>query len=239
MESPRPPSLTAGSVRVATWNIHGGVGRDGKYDVARIVAVVQELQADVVALQEVSFMDSDDGCLKGMTSLLGYTVVAGRTDRRHGAAYGNALLSRFPLESWTLIDLTVPPHEQRGAIDAAIRINDNRVRVICTHLGLRPYERRQQVQRILAFMQGERADSVVLMGDVNEWLLWGRPLRWLHRAFRRQKTPATFPAGYPIFALDRIWTQPRGTLSRLIAHRSALASVASDHLPLVAELQLG
>ena len=78
---------------------------------------------------------------------------------------------------------------------------------------------------------------MLLMGDLNEWYLWGRPLRWLHSHFRETPAaPPTFPARQPVLALDRIWVAPAGSLRRLRRHVSPLARVASDHLPLVAEL---
>ena len=134
--------------------------------------------------------------------------------------------------------LGVHSHERRGALDASIVIEEHPIRVLSTHLGLRPYERREQVQRILATLGDDATSPVILMGDVNEWLLWGRPLRWLHRAFHEARTPATFPSRWPVFALDRIWMRPAEQLLTLAKHRSALAKIASDHLPLVADIAL-
>jgi endonuclease/exonuclease/phosphatase family metal-dependent hydrolase len=75
------------------------------------------------------------------------------------------------------------------------------------------------------------------MGDLNEWYLWGRPLRWLHAHFREKpRAPPTFPARRPVFALDRIWISPAGCLRRLRCHATPLAREASDHLPLTAEV---
>ena len=74
----------------------------------------------------------------------------------------------------------------------------------------------------------------VLMGDINEWFLWGRPLRWLHRRFGYSPAPATFPVCLPMFALDRIWIRPQERMHRVAAHVSLAARMASDHLPLLA-----
>jgi len=77
----------------------------------------------------------------------------------------------------------------------------------------------------------------LLMGDLNEWYLWGRPLRWLHSHFREMPSaPRTFPAHRPVFALDRIWVSPAGSLRKLVRHATPLARSASDHLPLIAEI---
>jgi endonuclease/exonuclease/phosphatase family metal-dependent hydrolase len=78
----------------------------------------------------------------------------------------------------------------------------------------------------------------VLLGDLNEWFLWGRPLRWLHAHFERPPAPRTFPAGWPVLALDRVWVKPRRCLRAIAVHRSLLARHASDHLPVVAALDL-
>jgi len=75
-----------------------------------------------------------------------------------------------------------------------------------------------------------------LLGDINEWVLWGRPLRWIRRHFEPTPHRRTFPAGFPVLALDRIWMRPRSRLHKIEVHDSPLARSASDHLPLTAEL---
>ena len=110
---------------------------------------------------------------------------------------------------------------------------------MATHLGLRPAERREQVQQLLHLFREHPHDPSVLLGDLNEWFLWGRPLRRLHRHFRHTPSPATFPSGMPFLALDRIWAHPRTMLRKLTVHRTPTARAASDHLPLVATLELG
>jgi endonuclease/exonuclease/phosphatase family metal-dependent hydrolase len=130
----------------------------------------------------------------------------------------------------------VAHREPRGAIDAELTIADARLRVIATHLGLHPQERRQQVQRLLAIFEQELALPTVFMGDVNEWFLVGRPLRWLHRHFKNTPAPASFPARLPFLALDRIWIKPRAILQSVRCHNTPMARLASDHLPVVARL---
>jgi len=228
----------ASSLRLATWNIHGAIGRDGRHDIERILAVLHELDADVVALQEVAPLGLEDGLLRAVRDELGFHVVAGRTLTRRNADYGNALLSRFPVARSASIDLTIANHEPRNAIDAQIACDHGEIRVVATHLGLRPSERRKQVQRLLAALEPGPLGACVVMGDLNEWYLWGRPLRWLHAKFAAIRTPATFPARRPILKLDRIWAHPTSALTSLRAHGTTLARVASDHLPLVATYAL-
>jgi endonuclease/exonuclease/phosphatase family metal-dependent hydrolase len=232
---PAESAPSARCLRLATWNIHAGIGRDRRYDPGRIIAVLQELHADIVALQEVAPLTEHGEFLSQVRSALGVHVAVGRTLTRRAGEYGNALLSRFPFKETANIDLTVGKHEPRGAIDARIDVDGRELRVLSTHLGLRPAERRKQVRKILAALDTDAHSPVVLMGDVNEWYLWGRPVRWLHARFRATPAPATYPAQRPVFALDRIWVRPVQYLRAVSVHRSALAHVASDHLPLKAE----
>ena len=76
------------------------------------------------------------------------------------------------------------------------------------------------------------------MGDLNEWFLWGRPLRRVHRHFEPTPARNTFPSKMPVLALDRLWTHPGNILKDLRAHTSPLARIASDHLPLVATVEI-
>ena len=225
---------------VATWNIHGAVGTDGRYAPARIVDVLGEIGADIVALQEVASAQAHENFLRDIERETGYAVVAGLLRQQHDSDFGNAVLSRYPVSDVRHLDLAVGAYEPRGALDVRVDVGlDHRLRVIATHLGLRPRERREQVRRIIAAVERDSPHPTLLMGDVNEWYLWGRPLRWLHAHFREvPAAPRTFPAQRPLFALDRIWFSPTGAVRRVARHRSTLTRVASDHLPLVAELAL-
>lgn len=224
--------------RVASYNIHLGIGRDGRFAPERIAAVVKELDADIVCLQEVSMGRPGFDMLAFLSRKCGLNGIAGPTLTTTRGDYGNAILTRHdPIEvqRW---DLSVPRHEPRGAISMLVKVGGTRWRAIATHLGLRPGERRKQIRRLLGFMQHAGTMPTVLMGDVNEWFLWGRPLRWLHRHFKRTPAPPTFPSGWPILALDRIWVEPNSALQAVRAHRSALSELASDHLPLTAVVRL-
>jgi len=225
-------------VRIATYNIHECIGRDRRVDPHRTAAVLNELHADVIALQELRSAYGALRTLEFLADRTGMFAVEGPTMEKAGASYGNALLSRTkPLEVRG-IDLSVPEREPRGALDVELLIAGRRLRVVATHLGLRPAERRDQVRRLLDHLAPDAGAPLVLTGDLNEWFLWGRPLRWLHAVFDETPSPATFPSGRPVFALDRLWVRPRTLLSTLTVHRSAAAQAASDHLPLVATLQL-
>jgi len=209
-------------VKVATWNVHGCVGADGRFDPERTLEVLRSLDADVIALQELRWRPDP---------------LAGPTLMRPDGHYGNALLTRLPVEATRQEALSVPGREPRGALQAVLRAGNGPLGVVATHLGLAPGERRAQMRRALELVNAT-AKPVVLMGDLNEWFLWGRPLRWLRAHFGRTAAPATFPARWPVFALDRIWVEPADRLERIAVHRAPPAKAASDHLPLCATLAL-
>jgi endonuclease/exonuclease/phosphatase family metal-dependent hydrolase len=227
------------AIRVATYNVHRCTGTDGRRDAQRVAAVVRELECDLVGLQEV---DNEPGSLPESMQLdflaarTGLHAVPGLRIVRHLGHYGNALLTRHPILRVRRHDLTHSRFEPRGALDVELLIDGIRCRVIVTHLGLVPGERREQMRRIVALAAETPADEpLALLGDINEWLPVGRPLRWIHAVFGRPPSARSFPARCPLLALDRIWTRPRGSLRAVVAHRSPLARAASDHLPVVGE----
>jgi endonuclease/exonuclease/phosphatase family metal-dependent hydrolase len=223
-------------LRIASYNVHHAVGTDGRSDVGRILAVLRELDADVIALQEVEAHDSGGDMLHFLAKETGMHSVAGTTLRRREGFYGNGLLTRCPVRQKVVTDLSWRGREPRGAIAADVDCNGTALRVVATHLGLRPAERRAQVHQLLQLFSWLPDDRAILMGDLNEWFLWGRPLRRLHRFFARTPAVRTFPSRAPVLALDRMWAHPGWILKDIRAHRSPLARVASDHLPLVATI---
>ncbi len=229
---------TEQSLVVATWNIHAAVGIDGRFEPKRIVSVLGEMNADVVALQEVEHHDIDGRDLLDYLAEEGrYEAIAGPTLLRGTRDYGNALLTRLPIEHVARLDLSLPDCEPRGALDVMLRAGEGPLRVLTTHLGLRPRERRHQVRQILDQLERRHEEqTTVLMGDFNEWLSWARPLRWLQSWFVPTPVVATCPSRFPLFALDRIYVHPDVALRYVCVHNSRLARQASDHLPVTAQL---
>jgi phospholipase D1/2 len=215
-------------LRVASYNVHGFVGSDGRRDVARVAEVVRALDADAIALQEVTF---DQAPLE----LPGYRSFSAPVQRLE-LPFGNQVLTRLPILSERTICLSFLGREPRNALEVVLETGARPLRVIATHLGLLPGERRFQVRRILEHVVGDEESVTVLLGDFNEWFLLGRPLRWLHARFGRGAAVATYPARFPLFALDRVWVHPRQALRRFSAYPRARTE--SDHLPVVAELEL-
>ena len=224
---------------LATYNIHRCVGQDGRYDPDRVLDVLRELHANVIALQEVDSREHRGlELLYCMANELGYTPIAGPTLLRQDGHYGNAVLTNLDVVRVQRVDLSVPGREPRGALDIDLNCKGIGLHVVATHLGLWPSDRRVQVQRLLRQFKPESPDPAVLMGDLNEWMLWARQLRRLQRLFGRSRAFPTFPARFPVFPLDRIWVHPRKMLTSLKVHKTAKARAASDHLPLKAVIQI-
>lgn len=215
-------------LRVASYNVHGFVGADGRRDVARVAEVIRRLDADAIALQEVAFEAP-------AVELPGYHAVSAPVQRL-SLPFGNQLWTRLPVLGSRRICLAYGDREPRTALEVMLETGARPLRVVATHLGLRPRERRYQVKRILEHVGGDERAVTVLLGDFNEWFLLGRPLRWLHARFGRGPAVASYPARFPLLALDRVWVHPASALTRLRACREARSE--SDHLPVLAELEL-
>jgi endonuclease/exonuclease/phosphatase family metal-dependent hydrolase len=228
------------ALTLATYNIHSCIGADGRFDPDRTVRVLNEFDADIVALQEVEHHQHDNvDLLDYIAAGAGMNAIAGPTLVRNTVNYGNAVLTRIPIGTVGRVDLSLAEREPRGALDIVFRHQDVTLRVVATHLGLRPRERREQADRLVDLLNIGSADWTVLMGDLNEWFLWGRTLRTLRKHFRRTPNRLTYPARLPVFALDHIWVSPTVSLVALEAHVTRLSRVTSDHLPLKAVIADG
>jgi endonuclease/exonuclease/phosphatase family metal-dependent hydrolase len=234
------PAGAARRIVLASYNVHRCVGTDRRRDVARVLRVLRELRADVIALQEADEHLDDPSVLEHEGVLAELSGLRGIALPPPGAGYGhhrNLLLTSLPLRRVDGIELSYPRREPRGALDVELDAGHVGLRVIATHLGLRPAERRYQVRKILASATHDERAIIVLLGDFNEWWIAGRPLRWLHAHFGFTPHLRTFPSSFPLFALDRIWAHPPTALVRVWRHLSPESRVASDHLPILGELR--
>lgn len=233
---------------VSSYNIHKGVGTDLRRDPARNIAVIAEIGADIVALQEVDrrFGDRtgvlDPVQIRDRTGLVPLVLPA-RLGTKAIGWHGNMILLRPDFVVQDVRALTLPGLEPRGAVLADLMIDDQPLRVICAHLGLLHQSRLAQARALSQAIAGGDGRPVLVMGDFNEWRLGAdcglMPLRRQLRAVKRSATTmASFPALRPILPLDRIIGCPRAGLGAVRVHDSALARRASDHLPIHAPLAL-
>lgn len=220
---------------VATYNIHKCVGRDGRFDPARIFAVLAELDADVIGIQEFDnrahrpAITADD-----FAEATGYQVLECPALPDGTGYHGNLLLTRLNVRHHRVADISVGRYEPRMALIAEV---DGPVEVAVSHFGLWPPARRTQAKRFVASLNSEH--PVVALADLNEWLPFLGADRIIASRIGRDYTVKSFPARAPLVAYDRIWASPPLRLANLRAHRTPLSRVASDHLPVRAEIHAG
>ncbi len=234
-------STSSSSFTFASYNIHKAVGLDRRRDHERILRVLLEVDADVVALQEVD-------------RRFGRRMAALPLDAIHAATdyvpvplsmkpdslgwHGNALLVRKGIALVEAAPVDLPVLEPRGAVRADLDAGGQRLRVVGMHLDLSGLRRRQQVRRVLQHLgECSQACPTVLMGDFNEWSANGC-FREFNSAWRVLEPGRSFPSRRPIARLDRIIVSEQWEVRETKVHRSALSAIGSDHLPVFASLHL-
>lgn len=228
-------------MRVATYNVHACVGSDGRHDPDRVASVVAELEADIVALQEFTYpagVAIETRLPVTLTLADSYECVLGPTREHGNGHFGNALFTRHRIIDVHRFDLSMERREPRGAIAATIDVRGSIVHVLAAHLGLRVHERRFQVSQILEYLDSVRHTLVVVLGDFNDWLPGRSVVHVLDERLGKPPRPASFPVQWPIVPLDRIWVNPLRALRRIVTHATPTARLASDHFPVVADLDL-
>jgi endonuclease/exonuclease/phosphatase family metal-dependent hydrolase len=214
----------------------------------RIADVIRELDADVIALQEVISVTGaapEDDQARFIAERLGYDLRFGENRRLGAGGYGNATLSRFPILATENYDLTWRGRERRGALRCEIQVGSALVHVFNVHLGTAFLERRHQGRLLTAdvIRRAGMGSPRIVVGDFNEWTK-GLASTLMHGEFESvdarllSRFGRTYPGVFPIFHLDHFYFDRCFHLERAKIHRSKLALVASDHLPMVAELSL-
>ncbi|MCH7639506.1 MAG: endonuclease/exonuclease/phosphatase family protein [Bacteroidetes bacterium] len=240
-----PPSgetIPADRFRIATYNVHKWGGRRGgrSFTPAKAEAVLHELDADVIALQEVLRPFDGPDPLIELADHLGYTMafVCTRVHRR--GELGNAVLARWPFAAAFAIDLSFGRLEQRSALAVQFQGDRAPLTIAATHLAIVDGTRKRQVESLLSHPQIARG-PVILLGDMNAWRRKSAAARHLDSEFliRHHNTnwPASYPSVRPIMALDRAYARG-ATLENLHVHTSPAARKGSDHLPVVADVVL-
>jgi endonuclease/exonuclease/phosphatase family metal-dependent hydrolase len=226
-------------LRIASYNIHACRGWDGRQDVGRVAAVLHEIDADVVALQEVESRHGRSTIDQGETlgEALGMTCVEGPLLHGERGWYGNALLTRRPVRAVRRVLFEDHGREARGAIIADLAAEGGvGWRVLTTHLDLHVGRRRRQFETLLDELLPATTVPTIVIGDFNEWWPFSRGLAALRRHAVLPFAPGTFPTRCPVLALDRIALSGCRLRGRVRRHITPLSRVASDHLPIWAEV---
>jgi endonuclease/exonuclease/phosphatase family metal-dependent hydrolase len=223
---------------------------DGRIRPHRVAQVLQELDADVIALQEIMSLDGgrrEQNQAQYLADAVGFDYRMGETRKYRGSAYGNVILSRFPIKDVEAYDLTASRREARGCIRCDLEIAPGKiVHVFNIHLGTGYLERRKQASLLVSrevLLSPRLKHPRLVLGDFNEWT-HGLVSRMLAQRFEsvdiqlhlnRRKT---YPGVLPIMHLDHMYFDRRLALEEFLLHRSRMALMASDHLPLVAHFRV-
>jgi endonuclease/exonuclease/phosphatase family metal-dependent hydrolase len=233
-------------VRIATYNIHRCRGMDRRTVPARIVDVLRDINADVIALQEVigaGLQGAGQAEEIGAGLGMGWVMNSVRTLRHH--QFGNVILSRYPIVHHSEYDLTWRTCEPRNCQRADLQIDGQLLHVYNVHLGTAVLERRYQAKRLASFVHDRRVTGPkVLLGDFNEWMR-GLATKTLTSLFesvdisKHLKRRRTYPGLFPVVHLDHIYYDGPLKVLRVEMPRTRKSLMASDHLPLVATLRIG
>ncbi len=225
---------------VASYNIRKAIGSDRRRRPDRILDVLRELDADIIALQEA------DRRFGARLSALPSHMIAEHSDYvavpfdvRPGSIgwHGNAVLVRKSATILHHAPLVLPSLEPRGAVMADIRLNGQDIRIVGMHLDLSGLWRRRQAGAVMAHIADQpHALPTVMMGDMNEWRRVGGCLGDFAQHYNFADTGPSFHARQPVARLDRIIVSPGLTVAETGVHRSMSARTASDHLPVWARL---
>lgn len=230
-------------LRVLTYNIHHGRGGDGKVDLARQAKVIRDARPDLVVLQEVDNQTKRTGGVDQTVTLAKLTGLHSRFARQidfQGGEYGQAILSRFPIDELVIHRLPgMPEREQRIAAEGRVRIGNQTVSIVGTHLHHRSEPIRVQQAAKLNELFSKPDHRVILAGDLNA-LPESKPMQLLNQQWRvldSERPLLTFPAAKPVRQIDYVLVRPSRRF-RPVRVEVIAAAVASDHRPVLAVIDL-
>ena len=251
----------APTITVASYNMRKAVGLDRQRRPERVLHVLEQIDADIVALQEADKrfgtrasavphqLIDDHGLYKPVEfgvshSRLAHAIPFGiRMEARLGLDirnlgwHGNAILVKREIEITGVEALHLPTLEPRGAVIAELAIAGRDLRIVGMHLDLSGLVRQKQICAILDHIRRRHKPMpTVLMGDTNEWRSGAASLRPFHAHYRIADTGPSFHSRRPVAALDRIIVDRSLTIDDAGVHSSVEARRASDHLPVWARL---
>ena len=240
---PRP------TLRIATYNVHRCRGLDGRTRPDRIAAVISATDADVVALQEVvGAGPHGGGHAEELGAMLGMGWVMAPARQLRGHSFGNAVLSRFPIAQHLEHDLSWKTCEERRMQRVDVAAHGCTLHLYNVHLGTALLERRHQAQRLATIVSDRHVTGPKLvLGDFNEWMrglatsLLSQKLNSvdLRDFLPRKRTQRTYPGLFPVLHLDHIYYAGKLEIVGIELPRTRLSLVASDHLPIVADVKIG
>ena len=228
----------AGSVvRVMTWNIHGTVGANPRYDLAGVVELIRRWDADIVALQEVDSRrkhESGDNPFDYLQEVLGHHGIGAKSITTDDGDYGQMLMSRWPFVDAARSTTCRFPSASRAAPSGS-RSKPRRDRCASSRpiSALRIRERRSQARTLLD-IAGPRTVTTMVVGDFNDWFWPGSVRSALSRELPGYTRYRTFPSRCPVLRLDRVYCRPGEALIR--SYIDARARDCSDHLPIIADV---
>jgi endonuclease/exonuclease/phosphatase family metal-dependent hydrolase len=234
------------ALRIATYNIHRSRGLDGRTRPERIAAVLSDIDADIIALQEVIGSGPRGGShAEAIGAALGMGWVMAPARLLRGHHFGNAVLSRFPITQHLGHDLSWKTCEPRRLQRVDVTVNGAALHIYNVHLGTAILERRHQAQRLASIVSDRHVvGPKLVIGDFNEWMkglattLLSARLRSVDlKDFLPRRR--TYPGLFPLLHLDHIYYAGRLEVVAVELPRTRLALVASDHLPLVADVRVG
>lgn len=225
-------------ISVATYNVHrwSGVNGRGTPDASRAGYVISELGVDVIALQEVLRPFEGEDPLEAIADGLGLHVAFAATRMHRRGELGNAILSRWPMAGVNVLDLSFSRMEKRLAVTAQFAFEGGVLDLVATHLALGDRTRHRQVRSLLDHPHFQGGPTL-LVGDMNAWRRC-KATRVLERELHHNfDWPSSFPATRPVLSLDRIYSRGAKILE-IDTHSSPAARKASDHLPVIAHVEL-
>lgn len=228
-------------LKFASYNIHKGVGLDRRRDPERIIAVLREIDADVIALQEADRRIGDRASILSRAALDDTKWRPAKVAKRPRSMgwHGNALLVRRDIEILDAEPVDLPMLEPRGAVFAELKLGGRRFCVAGMHLDLSGLRRRDQIKAILRRCADHSHQCpTVLMGDFNQWSARRGAMREFRDGWNVLDCGPSFPSRQPVARLDRIVASESWHCTAREVHHSALAAKASDHLPIWSELEL-
>lgn len=211
----------------------------------RIADVLGDINADIIALQEVIGPGtSGPGHAEGIGAALGMGWVMTPARELRGHHFGNVVLSRFPMRAHAPLDLSWKSSEPRRSQRVEVDLGPGKVQIYNVHLGTALLERRYQAAKLATWVDDRRiAAPKIVLGDFNEWArrltfdILGARLRSVD-LYQHLKRRRTYPGFFPLLHLDHIYYLGHLEIRKIDLPRTRLAKMASDHLPLIADIRL-